>query len=76
MCCAGVLASVGGMTGMLREPLAVEQMDLLRVIFDPFDSSGEWPVWQYADLVLDSRGIDAADVWPHCRLPGIRRRCP
>lgn len=29
------------MTGLLREPLTAEQMDLLRVIFRPFDTSGE-----------------------------------
>jgi hypothetical protein len=31
---------------MLREPLSVEQMRLLQVIFEPFDHSGGWPVWQ------------------------------
>jgi hypothetical protein len=50
------------MIGSLREPLTAEQMDLLRVLFDPFDASGDWPVWQFADLMLDRRGIDAADV--------------
>jgi hypothetical protein len=43
----------------LREPLSPEQLALLRVIFGPFDATGEWPVWQYADLTLDAMGIDA-----------------
>lgn len=43
----------------LREPLSPEQMVLLRVLFEPFDATGEWPVWQYADLTLDAKGIDA-----------------
>jgi hypothetical protein len=51
-----------GVTGLLREPLTAEQMNLLRVIFDSFDDTGEWPIWQFADLTLDQRGIDAADV--------------
>jgi len=49
-------------TGLLLEPLSAEQMDLLRVLFGPFDTSGDWPVWQFADLMLDQRGTDAADV--------------
>jgi len=51
-----------GVAGLLWEPLTAEQMDLLSAIFDPFDSSGDWPVWQFADLTLDRRGTDAADV--------------
>jgi hypothetical protein len=56
------MASVGGMTGLLREPLSDDQLRLLHVIFDPFSQSGEWPVWQYVDLMLDAERIDAADV--------------
>ncbi len=51
-----------GVTGLLREALTAEQMDLLRLLFEPFDATGDWPVWQFADLMLDQRGIDAADV--------------
>ena len=47
---------------MLREPLSDDQLRLLHVIFDPFSQSGEWPVWQYVDLMLDAERIDAADV--------------
>lgn len=43
----------------LREPLSAEQTALLQVLFKPFDATGEWPVWQYADLTLDAKGIDA-----------------
>jgi hypothetical protein len=51
------------MAKSLREPLSLEQDQLIRVIFEPFDASGEWPFWQYADLTLDSRyDLDAADV--------------
>lgn len=45
----------------LRESLSQDQERLIRVIFEPFDQTGEWPVWQYVDLTLDSRfGIDTA----------------
>jgi hypothetical protein len=48
---------------LLREPLTPEQVTLLRVISEPFLSDGEWPIWQYADLMLDGwHDLDAADV--------------
>ena len=73
--CAWVLASVGEMTGLLREPLSADQLRLLRAIFEPFDRSGEWPVWQYVDLTLDAKfGLDAADVLA-C-LPRVGERSP
>jgi hypothetical protein len=59
-----------GVTGLLREPLTAEQMDLLRVIFDPFDASGDWPLWQFADLTLDQRSVDAAEVLASLPLAG------
>ena len=64
------------MTGLLREPLSLEQKRLIRVIFEPFDQTGEWPIWQYVDLTLDSRfGIDtAADVL--ASLPSAGERAP
>jgi hypothetical protein len=46
------------MSGLLREPLSTEQMDLLRVIFDPFDSTGDWPFWQFVEMAQDRRGFD------------------
>jgi hypothetical protein len=50
-------------TGLLREPLSLEQSQLLQVIYEPFDQSGRWPVWQYVDLTMDARHeADAADV--------------
>jgi hypothetical protein len=63
-------------TGSLRERLSPDQERLIRVIFEPFDQAGEWPVWQYVDLTLDSRfGIDtAADVL--ASLPGVGERSP
>jgi hypothetical protein len=62
------------MAGSLREPLSPDQKHLIQVIFEPFDQAGEWPVWQYVDLTLDSRfGIDtAADVL--ASLPGVGER--
>ncbi len=51
------------MTDLLRGPLSDEQIELLRVIYEPFSQDRGWPVWQYVDLTLDSRhGTDAADV--------------
>jgi hypothetical protein len=47
----------------LREPLSPEQHHLLQAIFEPFDQTGSWPIWQYVDLTLDGRfGLDARDV--------------
>ena len=47
----------------LREPLSPEQHHLLEAIFEPFDQTGSWPIWQYVDLTLDGRfGLDARDV--------------
>lgn len=38
-------------------------MRLLQVIYEPFDHSGGWPVWQYVDLTLDARHrLNAGDV--------------
>ena len=64
------------MPGLLREPLSPEQERLIRVIFEPFDQTGEWPIWQYVDLTLDSRfGIDtAADIL--ASLPSAGERGP
>jgi hypothetical protein len=51
------------MPGALREPLSPEQHHLLQAIFEPFDRTGSWPIWQYVDLTLDGRfGLDAQDV--------------
>jgi hypothetical protein len=51
------------MPGALREPLSLEQQHLLQAIFEPFDRTGLWPIWQYVDLTLDGRfGLDARDV--------------
>ena len=51
------------MTGILREPLSTEQMHLLKVIFESFNQTGRWAIWQYVDLILDNRyGLDARDV--------------
>ena len=59
------------MAGSLREPLSPDQEHLIRVIFEPFDEAGEWPVWQYVDLTLDSRlGIDTA-AYVLASLPGV-----
>jgi hypothetical protein len=50
-------------TGPLQEPLSPDQEHLLRVIYQPFGQSGEWPLWQYVDLTLDAqRDLDAAAV--------------
>jgi hypothetical protein len=63
------------MTGLLSEPLSADQLRLLRAIFEPFDRSGEWPVWQYVDLTLDAKfGLDAADVLAF--LPRVGERSP
>lgn len=62
------------MTGELREPLTDDQMRLLRVIFEPFDQSGEWPVWQCVDLTLDAAGVDAAAVL--ASLPSVGTHTP
>jgi hypothetical protein len=49
--------------GELREQPGGDQMRLMRVIYEPFDQTGEWPWWQYVDLTLDAQfGIDAAAV--------------
>ncbi len=44
-------------TSALREPLSPEQEHLLRAIYEPFDQSGEWPIWQYVDLTLARRRL-------------------
>lgn len=60
-------------TSALREPLSPEQEHLLRAIYEPFDQSGEWPIWQYVDLTLDDRfGLDAGVVL--ASLPSIEGR--
>lgn len=59
----------------LLEPLSPEQRHLIQVMFEPFDQSGDWPVWQYVDLTLDARhGFDAADVLSS--LPEVGERNP
>jgi hypothetical protein len=51
------------MTDLLREPLGEEQLQLLRVIYEPFGQAGLWPVWQYVDLTLDDKyGTDGGEV--------------
>lgn len=58
---------------MLREPLNSDQTRLLQVIFDPFDQSGDWPVWQYVDLMLDSQlGLDATALLESLPVAGER----
>jgi hypothetical protein len=48
---------------MLREQLSQDQLQLLEVIFEPFDQDRGWPVWQYVDLTMDAGfGLDAAAV--------------
>lgn len=44
----------------LLHPLAPEQAALIWTIYEPFDQSREWSAWQYTDLTLDERGLDAA----------------
>ena len=63
------------MPGALGELLSEEQMRLLRVIYEPFGASGEYPLWQYADLTLDREfGLDAASVLDS--LPVVGHRGP
>ena len=60
-------------TRVLREPLSPEQERLIRAIYEPFDQTGEWPIWQYVDLTLDSRfGLDTGVVL--ASLPSIGGR--
>lgn len=48
---------------MLREKLSQDQLQLLRIIFEPFDQDRGWPIWQYVDLIMDARfGLDAVAV--------------
>ena len=48
---------------MLRGPLDDDQLRLLQVIYEHFHGSGEWPVWQYADLTMEQKfGLDAAAI--------------
>jgi hypothetical protein len=54
----------------LREPLDAAQKALLRVIYEPFASSGKWPIWQYVELTLDARGLEAAALLDS--LPTVR----
>src|SRR5258708_39807960 len=46
----------------LRESLSPEQEALLRVLFARFDAVGRWPVWQYAETILEADGTDARAV--------------
>jgi len=58
----------------LREPLSVGHAELLRVIYEPFAASGVWPIWQYVELSLDARGLNAAallDSVPTVRHPSM-----
>lgn len=60
---------------MLREPLSVDQLRLLQVIFEPFDQTGDWPLWQYVELTMDSRhDVDAGDALRS--LPLVRHPSP
>ena len=63
------------MASPLCEPLSSEQETLIRVISEPFIATGEWPVWQYVDLMLeDQHSLDAADVL--ASLPEVGERSP
>jgi len=63
------------MTDALREPLGQEPMQLLQVIHEPFAQAGDWPIWQYVDLTLDTKwGLDATAVL--ATLPTIRHHNP
>ena len=63
------------MASPLREPLSPEQQTLIGVIGGPFIVSGELPVWQYIDLILDDQhGLDAASVL--ASLPRAGDRSP
>ena len=55
---------------LLREPLDDDQATLIRAIYEPFAESGEWPIWQYVDLILDALDLDAAAVL--ASLPRVR----
>lgn len=47
----------------MQEDLDPGQVALLKVIFEPFDQTGEWPFWQYVDLTFGDRyELDAATV--------------
>jgi hypothetical protein len=49
--------------GVLLEELSEDQRRLLEVVYEPFHYSGDWPVWQFADLTMERRyGLDAAAV--------------
>jgi hypothetical protein len=60
--------------GALREPLLSEQTKLINAIYEPFGSSGEWPIWQYVDMKLDASSLDAAAVLSS--LPSVRTSDP
>jgi hypothetical protein len=46
----------------LSAPLSPGQLRLLQTIYDGFSQTAQWPIWQYPDLLLDERGINAAEV--------------
>lgn len=58
----------------LREPLTEAQDELINVIYEPFQLSGRWPIWQFVDLTLDSMGLDASEVLTS--LPRVRNANP
>jgi hypothetical protein len=63
------------MASPLREPLSPEQQTLIGIIGEPFIASGELPVWQYVDLILDGQHrLDAASVL--ASLPDAGDRSP
>lgn len=54
----------------LREPLSAQHLALFRVMYDQFAVSSEWPIWQYVELILDAKSLDAAELLN--TLPTIR----
>ncbi len=56
----------------LREPLNDAQTALLRVVYQPFETNGLWPYWQYADIKLDEMGYDAAAALASLPVAGSR----
>jgi hypothetical protein len=56
---------------LLRVPLSLDQKRLLHTIYDPFHGSGDWPVWQYVDQMMDVQfGLDAAVVLASLPMAG------
>lgn len=62
------------MSGLLRAQLEGDQLALIQAVFEPFDETGEWPVWAYVDHVMDAKGLVAADVLASLPAVGGRLR--